>query len=117
MNKKGQGALEYLLLIGGAVLVASIVIALITGIPTTTQNPEAATKCAMKATYASCSALSCNVASVGPPAVPVSPCVKTAAGLCYACQPLKADMTNATATTDFASCGLGNKKTCTTATP
>ncbi|MFH0715032.1 MAG: class III signal peptide-containing protein [Candidatus Diapherotrites archaeon] len=29
MNKKGQGSLEYLLLIGGAVLVAVIVIALV----------------------------------------------------------------------------------------
>ncbi len=97
MNKKAQGALEYLLLIGGAVLVASIVIALITGIPTTTQNPEAATKCAMKATYASCNEVTCTAQTK---------CVKTQAGVCYKCQPLKADMTNATATT-FASCGLG----------
>ena len=29
MNKKGQGALEYLLLIGGAVLIAAIVITLV----------------------------------------------------------------------------------------
>ena len=34
MDVKGQGALEYLLLIGGAVLVAAIVIALISGMPT-----------------------------------------------------------------------------------
>ena len=33
MNTKGQGALEYLLLIGGAVLVAAIVIALLVGLP------------------------------------------------------------------------------------
>ena len=39
MDVKGQGALEYLLLIGGAVLVAAIVIALVTGIPTTTPDP------------------------------------------------------------------------------
>ena len=32
MDKKGQGALEYLLLIGGAVLVAVIVITLLLGI-------------------------------------------------------------------------------------
>ena len=32
MNRKGQGALEYLLLIGGAVLVAVIVITLLLGI-------------------------------------------------------------------------------------
>ncbi|MBI4044886.1 MAG: class III signal peptide-containing protein [Candidatus Diapherotrites archaeon] len=32
MNKKGQGALEYLLLIGGAILVAVIVITIITSV-------------------------------------------------------------------------------------
>ena len=36
MNK-AQGALEYLLLVGGAVLVAVIVIVLISGLPTLTQ--------------------------------------------------------------------------------
>ena len=35
MNSKGQGALEYLLLIGGAVLIAVIVIAVITGVANT----------------------------------------------------------------------------------
>lgn len=54
MNKKGQGALEYLLLIGGAVLVAAIVIALITGVPTGTGNPEAKARCAAHATYNGC---------------------------------------------------------------
>lgn len=51
MDVKGQGALEYLLLIGGAVLVAAIVIALITGIPGTTPDPAAQAKCA---TYPTC---------------------------------------------------------------
>lgn len=37
-NKKGQGALEYLLLIGGAVLIAVIVIALLVGMGS--QNSE-----------------------------------------------------------------------------
>jgi hypothetical protein len=32
MNEKAQGALEYLLLIGGAVLIAAIVLTLLTGI-------------------------------------------------------------------------------------
>lgn len=32
MNKKGQGALEYLLLIGGAILVAVVVITILSGI-------------------------------------------------------------------------------------
>ena len=32
MNMKGQGALEYLLLIGGAVLVAAVVLSVITGL-------------------------------------------------------------------------------------
>ena len=37
MDNKGQGALEYLLLIGGAVLVAAIVVAVLANI-TSTQN-------------------------------------------------------------------------------
>ncbi len=36
MEKRGQGALEYLLLIGGAVLIAIIVIALVTGVANNT---------------------------------------------------------------------------------
>lgn len=56
MDVKGQGALEYLLLIGGAVLVAAIVIALITGIPTTTPNPAAVTRCASHSLFAVCEA-------------------------------------------------------------
>ena len=35
MNKNGQGALEYLILIGGAIVVAAVVIAVVVGI-----NPE-----------------------------------------------------------------------------
>jgi len=54
MNVKGQGALEYLLLIGGAVLVAAIVIALITGIPTTTPNPQISAGCAAQFTCPTC---------------------------------------------------------------
>lgn len=38
MNRKGQGALEYLLLIGGAVLIAAIVITLIIGATTPTAD-------------------------------------------------------------------------------
>lgn len=59
MDVKGQGALEYLLLIGGAVLVAAIVIALITGIPTGVIPPEVATFCATKGTFDSCNAIDC----------------------------------------------------------
>ena len=54
MDVKGQGALEYLLLIGGAVLVAAIVIALITGIPTTITDPEANARCATMSQWAVC---------------------------------------------------------------
>ena len=46
MDVKGQGALEYLLLIGGAVLVAAIVIALITGVPVATNPPGCEASCA-----------------------------------------------------------------------
>ncbi len=52
MEKKGQGALEYLLLIGGAVLVAVIVITLLLGITNTgtgqTSNTAAAALCTQK---------------------------------------------------------------------
>ncbi len=54
MDVRGQGALEYLLLIGGAVLVAAIVIALITGIPGTTPDPSTQAKCATYSTCALC---------------------------------------------------------------
>jgi len=54
MNKQGQGALEYLLLIGGAVLVASIVIALITGTTSGQKDPRAQTKCAIKTDCVKC---------------------------------------------------------------
>ena len=38
MEEKAQGALEYLLLIGGAVLVAAIVLSLLTGLANTGQQ-------------------------------------------------------------------------------
>ena len=38
MDNKAQGALEYLLLIGGAVLIAAVVIALLAGLGTTGKN-------------------------------------------------------------------------------
>lgn len=51
MNTKAQGALEYLLIIGGAVLVGAIVIALITG---TAETGD--TRCLTHTTYPSCTA-------------------------------------------------------------
>ncbi|MEK6971005.1 MAG: class III signal peptide-containing protein [archaeon] len=38
MDNRGQGALEYLLLIGGAVLIATIVLLIIIGSSTTTKG-------------------------------------------------------------------------------
>jgi len=38
MDNKAQGALEYLLLIGGAVLIAAVVIALLAGLGTPASN-------------------------------------------------------------------------------
>ena len=50
MKQKGQGALEYLLLIGGAVVVAAIVVVLLLGLGSTNQNnadiADKATMCA-----------------------------------------------------------------------
>lgn len=85
MNIKGQGALEYLLLIGGAVLVAAIVIALVTGIPTGTPNPQNDVFCANKINFGECDGIlgiesvtvgtwsgvgmCCGQTSIGTPAV------------------------------------------------
>lgn len=38
MDSKGQGALEYLLLIGGAILIAAFVLVMLSGLGTTTSN-------------------------------------------------------------------------------
>lgn len=65
MNKKGQGALEYLLLIGGAILVAVVVITILSGLgnPVGAQANETAAR-------AICSARTTNpeTACAGTPA-------------------------------------------------
>ncbi len=53
MNFKAQGALEYLLLIGGAVLVAAIVISLISTTPTAA-DPTLKTRCLAQKNYSAC---------------------------------------------------------------
>ena len=89
MNVKGQGALEYLLLIGGAVLVAAIVIALITGIPTTTPNPQAKITCATLSQFAVCEAK----------------CDFTSGGSTWDCKAVQANgTTDATSQANMASC-------------
>jgi hypothetical protein len=60
MEKKGQGALEYLLLIGGAVLIAVIVIAVVTGM---VSNPNPVTNTARCAQYMTCD--QCKVTGTG----------------------------------------------------
>ncbi|HIH10244.1 MAG TPA: class III signal peptide-containing protein [Candidatus Diapherotrites archaeon] len=50
MHNKGQGALEYLLLIGGAIVVAVIVVTLLLGVGTTTGGTTNATSMAATAT-------------------------------------------------------------------
>jgi uncharacterized protein (UPF0333 family) len=54
MDKKGQGALEYLLIIGGAVLVAAITIALISGTASGQKDPRAQAKCAILSSCLTC---------------------------------------------------------------
>ena len=89
MNVKGQGALEYLLLIGGAVLVAAIVLALITGIPTTVSNPSAVVTCAALSQYGVCNAK----------------CDFDFGGTTWDCKAKQAGgVTNATGQPDMASC-------------
>jgi hypothetical protein len=56
MNHRAQGALEYLLLIGGAVLVAAIVISLITTVPAGI-DPATSAECLSQKSLAACSAI------------------------------------------------------------
>ncbi len=60
MNKKGQGALEYLLLIGGAILIAAVVLTVMTTIQQQAeQGTESGLKealCAQKQTKVQCDA-------------------------------------------------------------
>ena len=74
MDVKGQGALEYLLLIGGAVLVAAIVIALISGMPTQL-DAEERTYCSSFASFTECTTVADVQGSTG-----------TASGNCCAVQ-------------------------------
>jgi uncharacterized protein (UPF0333 family) len=64
MNMKGQGALEYLLLIGGAVLIAAVVLSIATGLANTGQDAVDA-----RATDALCSSIPedrCGCAEASP---------------------------------------------------
>ena len=97
MDVRGQGALEYLLLIGGAVLVAAIVIALISGMPAGT-DAQARTYCGSRLSFANC--LSANVANDGGGA---------AGSLCCAVQN---DATVAADQTEFAQCAYYSSGTC-----
>ena len=84
MNKKGQGALEYLLLIGGAVLVAAIVIALLTGVPSGLPDPQKAAVCATRVNCAACVADTTNsCTAVGVDAIEYSDCAVLEAATTY----------------------------------
>ncbi len=73
MNKKGQGALEYLLLIGGAILVAVVVITVLSGIgqsgATQTEQTAATGLCTAKTDQVGCTAVTvgnCTIACSDP---------------------------------------------------
>jgi hypothetical protein len=89
MDVKGQGALEYLLLIGGAVLVAAIVIALITATPAGITNPQVQARCGAHALYAACQ----------------TDCDFTIGTEKWDCAPKKADGTPSGGAANFAFCG------------
>lgn len=97
MDVKGQGALEYLLLIGGAVLVAAIVIALISGMPTAI-DAEARAYCGSYFNIANCAAS--DVANNGGGAGGSSCCAITETGAV------------ATDQQDFAQCAYYPSGTC-----
>ena len=94
MDVKGQGALEYLLLIGGAVLVAAIVIALITGIPTGTIPPEVTTFCANRMSFTECGEIACGLGAF-----------TSADGSTWACQPRTVTGEVAVGAPGFVRCG------------
>jgi uncharacterized protein (UPF0333 family) len=98
MDVKGQGALEYLLLIGGAVLVAAIVIALISGMPTSL-DAEARTYCQSYFTFSGCQ-----------DADPVTAVAAAAAG--SDCCPRQIDGTGANDQTDFYTCEYDSSGVC-----
>ncbi len=73
-NKKGQGALEYLLLIGGAVLIAVIVIALLVGMGSqNSENSKTRNEEAMAATNVPIPSVINTVKCVGTPVGTVYP--------------------------------------------
>jgi len=59
MNAKGQGAIEYLLLIGGAVIVVGIIIALMANVPNSAPAPECSVECGNLA-FMTISEAACN---------------------------------------------------------
>ena len=86
MDRKGQGALEYLLLIGGAVLVAAIVIALITGIPGTDATDAAcAAACSARTGPSQMDAVAGTTCTTGIPTGCTNLCTWNATSkVCYA---------------------------------
>jgi len=98
MDVKGQGALEYLLLIGGAVLVAAIVIALISGMPSSL-DAEARTYCQSFFTFSGCI-----------DGDPVTAVATAAAG--SDCCPRQIDGSTATDQTNFYTCEYDSSGAC-----
>ncbi len=94
MEKKGQGALEYLLLIGGAVLIAVIVIAVITGLANTSGNTvNTSATCAIKTcdqckNYTGCAGFGVSGARTftGATVVPIVPCTAAEATAFNVCK-------------------------------
>jgi len=82
LREKGQGALEYLLLIGGTVLIASLVIVLVTSAPGSI-NLEMQVKCAQKMNWGACTGDT-------------------------DCVPREQDGTEATTAADFLTCGVSH---------
>ncbi|MEM4257040.1 MAG: hypothetical protein QXD98_01640 [Candidatus Diapherotrites archaeon] len=87
-NKKSQGALEYLLLIGGGVVLAATVIALILGNSSTqsgmADKSHATQLCALKATQAK-TPPSCSIVKVIPGAADISHIYVKNTKTCWQC--------------------------------
>ncbi|MBI4044888.1 MAG: class III signal peptide-containing protein [Candidatus Diapherotrites archaeon] len=89
MNKKGQGALEYLLLIGGAILVAVVVITILSQVGGSsgkqTEYNAISGICASKATQANCTAAEVLVGSTSCDCIWTTSCaVETPQASCVA---------------------------------
>lgn len=116
MNERGQGSLEYLLLIGGAILVAVIIIGLVISTSGTVgDEAQAQALCGAKGTYSLCAAKD-GCTEPEPPALPAfdaTEAITLDSGAIVYCEPLNSTGGTATSQTNFQTCGFSDDPLCT----